>query len=101
MRIKPRESNNNKREVSMYDEMMRLLNENDMDTFVALYDKYAHTLSLKQVDTIVERLKIKVTQQTLINQELQEELNGLTKMEGQLKGIKESLDRANENRRRN
>lgn len=81
----------------MYEEMMRLLNEDDMDTFVALYGKYAHTLSLKQVEVITERLQIKVAQQALINQELKEELNELTRMEEQLKGIRDSL---NENRRR-
>ena len=84
----------------MYEEMIRLLDENDIDSFTALYGKYAHNLTLEQVETITERLKIKVAQQTLINQELKEELTGLTKLEEQLKGIKESLDRANENRRR-
>lgn len=81
----------------MYEEMMKLLDEDDMDTFAALYGKYSRTLSLKQVNNITERLKIKVAQQTLINQELKEELKGLTKLEEQLKGIRDSL---NENRRR-
>ena len=82
----------------MYEEMMRLLDENDMDIFIALYGKYAHTLSAEQVNIIVERLKVKVAQQTLINQELEEELKELTKLEEQLKGIRDIL---NENRRRN
>ena len=58
----------------MYEEMMRLLDEDDTDTFVALYGRYARTLSLKQVEAVTERLKIKVARQTLINQELKEEL---------------------------
>ena len=81
----------------MYEEMMKLLDEDDMGTFTALYGKYSRTLSLQQINAITERLKIKVAQQTLINQELKEELKGLTKLEEQLKGIRDVL---NENRRR-
>ena len=61
----------------MYEEMMRLLDEDDMGTFTELYGRYVHTLSLKQVEAITERLEIKVARQTLINQELKEELRNI------------------------
>ena len=82
----------------MYEEMMRLLDENSIDKFAKVYREYSQSLTLKQVETITERLEIKVAQQTLINQELEEKLKGLTKMEEQLKSVKESLDKVNENK---
>ena len=77
MCAQPRKSSNNGRKVRMYEEMIRLLDENDIDAFTALYGKYAHNLTLEQVEIITERLKIKVAQQTLINQELKEELRNI------------------------
>ena len=61
----------------MYEEMMKLLDEDNIDKFAEIYSEYSQSLTLEQVEAIIERLKVKLAQQTLINQELKEQIKNL------------------------
>lgn len=73
----------------MYEEMMKCLDEDDMDRFAGIYRAHRFDLTLAQIETIIDRLKIKLAQQNLINQELRQELYKVNKLESQLKNVRD------------